>query len=30
VDPNDPPEKQEEELRGHSCDDLPAVSLHET
>jgi uncharacterized protein (DUF885 family) len=29
VDPNDPPEKQEEKLRGHGRDDLPIVALHE-
>lgn len=29
VDPNDPPEKQEEKLRGHGYDDLPVTALHE-
>jgi uncharacterized protein (DUF885 family) len=29
VDPNDPPEKQEEKLRGHGNDDLPITALHE-
>jgi uncharacterized protein (DUF885 family) len=29
VDPNDPPEKQEEKLRGHGYDDLPVIALHE-
>ncbi len=29
VDPNDPPEKQEEKLRGHGYDELPVTALHE-
>lgn len=29
VNPNDPPEKQEEKLRGHGNDDLPITALHE-
>jgi uncharacterized protein (DUF885 family) len=29
VDPNDPPEKQAEKLRGHGHDDLPITALHE-
>lgn len=29
VDPNDPPHKQEEKLRGHGYDDLPITALHE-
>jgi uncharacterized protein (DUF885 family) len=29
VDPNDPPEKQEEKLRGHPYADLPVTALHE-
>jgi predicted transcriptional regulator len=29
VDPNEPPEKQEEKLRGHGYDDLAVTALHE-
>ncbi len=29
VNPDDPPEKQEEKLRGHGYDDLPVTALHE-
>ncbi|MFQ5616815.1 MAG: DUF885 domain-containing protein, partial [Anaerolineales bacterium] len=29
VDPNAPPEEQEEKLRGHGHDDLPVTALHE-
>lgn len=29
VNPDDPPEKQEEKLRGHPYDDLPVTALHE-
>lgn len=29
VNPDDPPEQQEEKLRGHPNDDLPIISLHE-
>jgi uncharacterized protein (DUF885 family) len=29
VDPDDPPEKQEEKLRGHGYDELPVTALHE-
>jgi uncharacterized protein (DUF885 family) len=29
VNPDDPPEKQEEKLRGHGNDDLPVTALHE-
>ena len=29
VNPDDPPEKQEEKLRGHGYDDLPITALHE-
>ena len=29
VNPDDPPEKQEEKLRGHGHDDLPVTALHE-